>query len=114
VSDVGTEIFYFPVPAGKRLIVETVSARAFVPPGVKVGAEVGINQIPSPDEYEIPMHSNGVFDAGEWFAGTQPLKLRVDSLAVNPSASIYVRVSTSNLNGGGTVTASVSGYLVDL
>jgi hypothetical protein len=99
----------FPVPVGKRLIVETISLHADVPPGDI--ASCGVTSDPAtanPVSYRFVMTPQGNFGGFDTFTST-------------PSVRFYFGPAEELTwfcfrNGSGfiTFTWSISGYLVDV
>lgn len=105
----------FAVPAGKRLIIETITVRATVPPGQKaefvlltIGSEGSTTNDP------LTVQSQGVTEAvggQERLSGTHPVRIRVDGTG-QPS-DITVSMTRNPAAGLAFLLASISGYLVD-
>ncbi len=106
----------FDVPAGKRLIIETVSYRA---------SQVGVGDteflfamavLPNTAHstlVELPVQQSFGFIGVVFHTGTQAVKVRVDSRDGRPD-EIRVSALRSSSAGEATVSASIFGHLVDL
>ena len=116
-STADTRSVTFPVPSGKRLIIETITILVKAPIGEKV---VGFVQTPGSDGNPMIAHvavpSQGTFGTGvvlEHFMASQPMKVRV-----NGGNSVVVEAMRVN---PGKITpelfivqATICGYLVDI
>jgi hypothetical protein len=93
------------VPPGKLLVVEHVSAVAFLPPGQKFSAGVH-------SEFTRMHHlvstARGSFGSSDLFEISQPIRIYV-----GPGASLNVRVDRDLASGAGQARFTVSGYLID-
>ncbi len=83
----------YTVPAGKRLVIENVSAHM----RVLAGAEA-----------EVPMVPQGTFGRESHFSATQNMRLYAD-----PNTAVTLSYSRSTTDTTGKVTLGFSGYLVD-
>jgi hypothetical protein len=103
---------HFTIPAGKMLVVETVSAEGYL--GTSVGFTYGfLEQLATSPEapagtLSLPMSSQG----GGAFMSTQSVLLRVDSSQNLLSARFYR--SPNSADSGAFYLITVFGYLEDL
>lgn len=100
------------VPAGKQLVIETVTVQVFVPAGQKVLAKIGMVGGGNFAEHKLMLTPQGSFnfDLEDYFAATESVRLYADqgsAIAVNLTRS----GSDVNLWGG---SYTVSGYLLDI
>jgi len=93
------------VPSGKVLVVEHLSAVAFLPPGQKFSAGVNIDFVRT---HHLVSTARGAFGGNELFEISQPIRLYV-----GPGSSLNVRVDRDTGSGAGQARFTVSGYLVD-
>jgi hypothetical protein len=93
------------VPAGKVLVVEHVSAVAFLPAGQKFSAGVYTDFART---HHLVSTARGSFGGEELFEISQPIRLYV-----GPGASLNVRVDRDVASGAGQARFTISGYLVD-
>jgi hypothetical protein len=95
------------VPAGKRLVIEYVTARATVPGGQKLRMfQLKIFQNGDSAYHHLAANETGIFN--EWIAAQQ-VRLYAD-----PSTPVDLCIYRSGWAGNLQVSASVSGYLVDI
>lgn len=103
-----TLLFY--VPAGKRLVIETVTVRTAITAtsGIDVSLNVGGTQL------SLAVQSQG--SAGGGYSGTHPIKLLVDGPADSSvtAPTFSITADYSNVSVIGSLKAAVAGYLVDL
>jgi hypothetical protein len=100
----------FDIPAGKRLVIETITLSISVLPGQKAAAYLQVtNELPP---FYLTVESQGVFFEREQFAGTHPVKLRIDGPESGSAFTIGVARTTVGENM--SIVASVAGYLVPL
>lgn len=102
----------FSVPAGKRLIVETVMLDAEVPPGDQ--AACGLTATPAgggiPRSHKFVMTPQGVVNSAlDVFISNSPVRLYF-----SPGEELTWFCYRSNGSGFITFTWSISGYLVDV
>ena len=94
------------IPAGKRLVIEHVSARGYVQTGQKAMIWIKI----SGHEYALVMHHQVSYANGkEYFSASQPMKLYVAD-----SEGLYAFVSRTNATGLSEFSVTISGYLIDV
>ena len=96
-------------PAGKRLVIETVTAQAFVPTGQRLLAQISIASGGGTfAQHNLVLASQGGFDLLDYFAATEAVRLYADQ-----GSLVQFRLTRSsndsNLWGG---SYSVSGYAV--
>ena len=100
----------FTVPAGRRLVIEHVSALAMVPAGQRV-MFINVNTFSGGNLvfHHLKAQSVGVSTAtpGEGHVTSEALRLYADA-----GTSVLVAVNRSDSVGTGFMTVSVSGYLV--
>ena len=102
--------FSFNVPAGKRLVMEYVSAIVNVPSGQKVAVWVNANQGSGPVSHYVVPTSLGAFNQlTETFAVGQLTRIYAD-----PSTQVDVVVDRNAGVGFTSANVSVSGYLVNV
>jgi hypothetical protein len=95
------------VPAGKRLVIEYVSARVTIPGGHKLRAMNVFTNLNGDFAYHHLMPTpTGVFN--EYVVGQQ-VRLYAD-----PNTQVNICASRDNGDGIAPVLATISGYLVDL
>jgi len=99
--------FSIDVPAGKRLTIESASARVVLPPGQRARAVVSGNFPTGVGTQHLTLEFQGTFDGADVYTTTQPVRLYVSEIGGSFSV---VR------NGTGTVFAEVSfvGFLEDV
>ena len=106
--------FLPPVPLGKRLVVEHVTASALVPRRQKLRMSLStrINRNHLGHEghvrHALVLTSQGTFVGQDEFRASQPVRWYADV-----ETQILVSANRNSTRGSGTVTASISGYLVD-
>jgi hypothetical protein len=108
------------VPAGKRLVVENVSALVRLPPGEKLVAT---------EVYTIRnINHNPVFNSGvwlgsnfqgtlgaveDWFIASQAVRLYADSSEGGPG-EVLLKFTRAGFGDDTHISATISGYLVDI
>jgi hypothetical protein len=109
-----TEFFNFSiaVPAGKRLIIESASARVTLPSGQRARATVSGNFPTGVGMQHLTLEFQGTFDGADVYTTTQPVRLYIQGPVGNQGTGIFSVVR----NGTGNVFAEVSiaGFLEDL
>jgi hypothetical protein len=96
------------VPAGKRLVIEFVSALVFVPAAQHV-VELSLQSPPGSYSHyltPVPLGRNGLNDE---FVASQSLRLYA-----NAGQRVQVAVSRTGSNGPASALVSLSGVLVDV
>lgn len=101
--------FTVEIPAGKMLIVQTVSVSAVVEAGQEVKANVTVQGIGGLSSHPIPLAKEGTFDGGDLYVGTES----ITAYAKGSFGLLASVVRDSASGAGGQVRFSVSGYLVD-
>jgi hypothetical protein len=100
------------VPAGKRLVIETVTVQAFVPAGQKLLAQINLVGGGTFAQHNLMLTPQGGFnfDLLDYFAATESMRLYADQGSAVPF-SLTRSSSDANFWGG---SYTVSGYLVDV
>jgi hypothetical protein len=101
------------VPAGKRLVIEFVSAGWVIPSGqtiVQLSVET-IFQGHDAFHFFAPVMT-GSSTIGDWAALSQETSLYADHLS-NPGGDVAINVYRSDSTGSGNGALTVSGYLID-
>jgi hypothetical protein len=100
------------VPAGKRLVIETVTVQAYVPAGQKLLAQINMVGGGTFAQHNILLTPQGGFDFNllDYFAATESVRLYADQGSAVPF-SLTRSSSDANLWGG---SYTVSGYLIDV
>lgn len=96
------------LPAGKRLVIETVVASASLPGGQNAVAAVSI---PGGHNAYLSLQSHGNFGGNTFFVGTHPITLRIDTVQ---TPTINLDTGRSAGAGTGTFRVSVFGYTEDI
>ena len=107
------ELLPFPsIPAGKRLVIETLSVTVEVDATQRARASFstsGVSTSANALQFAIPLTSQGVFGTREIFVGTQKVRIVVDPrFHVQPVFNVF-RTGTT-----GFVSGSFAGYLEDI
>lgn len=97
------------VPAGKRLVVESIAAEVRVPSGQKVLVSVFVSRVTGGMTFPLPTTHQGAFFGQEVFQGAQAFRLYAD-----PGMSVGAVVSRDLDTGNANVFVTFSGYFVDL
>ncbi len=96
------------VPAGKRLVIEYVSALVIGPTGQRYQASIGVTQGSTTGAYYVPLSLQGTFDSDDQLVAGQPTRLYSDA-----GSQVVVELVRSATAGTAFGTFTVSGYLVD-
>jgi hypothetical protein len=96
------------VPAGKRLVIEFMSAQVRIPTGQFVTGEFATTVGGLSAVHYLAMTPQGKFGGGDIFALSQPMEVSAD-----PNTPVRIHMFRSDVTGQGFVQLSVSGYLVD-
>jgi hypothetical protein len=102
----------FDVPAGKRLVVQSISMRATVTAGLKVRVEGQFAAANGSAFIDVALQSQGVFGEAEFFSVAQPLTFRVDGS--NAPGEIVFSFQRTGTSGITNLRVNVYGYLVDI
>ncbi|HEV8649976.1 MAG TPA: hypothetical protein VG276_11375 [Actinomycetes bacterium] len=100
----------FLVPAGKRLVIRYVSADADLPTGqrlIVLGLHTRIILGQLVPHHFVPVFTGTIGTRGH-FAVAQDTQLYAA-----PETSVFIAAARSGTGGEGTITVSVSGYLID-
>jgi len=97
----------FPVPVGKRMVIETVSARASIGAGQKLQLMFTATSGGGTAAFAVPMIPQGAFaKQGDCFAGIQSLRAYADGGTV-----VQFRVDRTAIGDLDSGFISISGYL---
>jgi hypothetical protein len=101
------------VPAGKRLVIQFVSAAWIVPNGQQV-VRVSIETIfQGHDAFHFfAPASSGTTSIGDWITLSQETELYAEHLS-NPGGDLAINAWRSDSTGSGNGALTVSGYLID-
>jgi hypothetical protein len=99
-----------PVPSGKLLVIETISAEVFVQPGKRGRASMEVTQGANPKVYSLPLRSEGAFGLGEDFTGHHLVRLYADPGTEVRFFMDRSATPTAIVESG---VATISGYLVE-
>jgi hypothetical protein len=93
----------FPVPLGKRLVIETVSVRVQVGAGQRAGALFMTTLGAASSHYAVPLSPQGSLGKGESFAATLPVRAYA-----GPGTSVWFKVERTapGESDGGFITLS--------
>lgn len=97
-----------PVPAGKRLVVQTASIEVLTAPGVVVVLAGIQTTTPGAGAFSVPVVFTGTSNGNNFHTGTQSLRVYEDS-----SLTCITFLSDPALTNF-ALNCSVSGYLVDI
>jgi hypothetical protein len=99
------------VPAGKRLVIEHISARAQGPVGQKFFGSILLHSGPGAElaVHFVVFNFQGTFGGIDEYTASTPLRAYADVSFPSSSCS----VTRSDLTGFALVDLSISGYLVD-
>lgn len=102
----------FDVPAGKRLIIESITVYAAVPTGQNIwGVGMNTHKNGSVIGHTIVVTAQGTDNSGNArFAGTYPFHAFSDA----GTGSVAIYFNRDSLSGSWAFGASISGYLVDV
>ena len=104
------DFFRFDLPAGKRVIVETVTVIATISPGATAFGWLSIDALENPGIAALTFTYQGVLHGNHVYTASSPLLLRLEADKVNLRANIY----RSDAAGNANVTIGIHGYLEDL
>jgi len=97
------------VPAGQRLVIETVSADAVLGSGEAVDFTIVAITNGVAVVYFLPVAFSGNFFGADRYSGTQAVRIYADP---NSTVQLRAQKNNSSLPGGGTF--SISGHFVNL
>jgi hypothetical protein len=105
----------FDVPAGKRLIIETISFQGLHPTAKGVKRVLMEHTISANTRITIPLVAQErVVDGSNTFLiATLPVKMRIDSV-LNDNKEILIRMGGSTPDSSGRIMVAIHGYLIDL
>ena len=105
----------FDVPAGKRLIIETISFQGMHPTAAGVKRVLMEHAVSSTTRLLIPLAAEErVVDGVTTFLiATLPVKMRVDSVP-NVNNEVLIRMGGSTPDSSGRIMVGIHGYLIDL
>jgi hypothetical protein len=96
------------IPAGKRLVIETVTVRATVAAGQSATAElILVAPLPTSAAF-LSLQSQGNFSNGTIYVGTHAVRMRVD-----PPLQLQINVRRTG-SGIVPIAASIYGFLEDI
>jgi hypothetical protein len=100
------------VPAGKRLVIEHISARAQGPVGVKYFGSIQVVAWPGEQQaiHYLVFNFQGTFGDVDEYTASQPLRAYAD---VNVPPATFT-VTRSDITGSSHIEMDISGYLVDV
>ena len=105
-----THVIQFTVPEGKRLVLEAVSMRAFLPDEqtlVAASVQIRVNQ--QNLFHQLPTSSGGKNPGGLLHS----LVSEARTLYADGKTEVFLRTQRSADEGAGPISASVSGHLID-
>ena len=97
----------FTVPAGRRLVIDYISADAGVAPGGNVLFDVATYLNGAEVESHPPMTSQGVILGQQVYAASAPVKIYAD-----PGSTVTIAFLSSAASGSGGAIVGVYGHLV--
>lgn len=107
--------YNFPaIPAGKRLVIETMAVIIAVPAGQSGYAEFSVNgQGPNGQAFGLPLSVSpqGTYGGESRFIGTHKVKIIIDPRV---SFGLHISVSRTSNVGVGWYNVALNGYLEDL
>jgi hypothetical protein len=120
--DVNANLARLPIPAGKRFVIEDVSAVTFQPAGQRLlldfttPADDGCS---FEDVHNVVLISQGIFGGSEWSTAHERVMIFADeSVQTNPGPQsgldLIVTVWRSGMIGSAGVRVTFSGYIEDL
>ena len=95
------------VPQGKRLVIEYISALGVVPTGQRVRVNIRIITSGRFGTHALPLIPQGSFSGFDNFSASLPVRLYAD-----PGTLVSGEASRDAGTGNGSLTLSISGYLV--
>ena len=105
----------FDVPAGKRLIIETISFQGMHPTAAGVKRVLMEHAVSGGARITIPLAAQErvVDGANTFLIATLPVKMRIDSV-LNDAKEILIRMGGSTPDSSGRIMVGIHGYLIDL
>lgn len=100
-----SQILLTTVPAGKRLVIEQVTASCFLGPGERL---VFLTLKIEPHSHHLLNSFMGTVAGFDTFTASQYVKFHAPS-----GTSVYLEAFKNGIRGGNGCTATLSGYLVD-
>jgi hypothetical protein len=109
-SNAGDSIF-FPIPPGKRLVIEFVTFIGGVPEGQNMRVRIDCIGGGQSTAHHLTLTNDGPFDQGTdiFYKATQQMRAYAD-----PGTNVYIRVIRNGTAGTSNLNISVSGHLVDV
>jgi hypothetical protein len=115
------------IPAGKRLVIENVSALTFGPQGqgllinftTAVQDTVGDNAVGGFENHDVVLTSQGIFNSLERMAASQNTLAFADETVQTPNGiltglDVVVNLSRGTLTGTAGARVTITGYVEDL
>ncbi len=104
----------FDVPAGKRLIIETISFQGLHLTAAGVKRVLLDHAVSANTRLHIPLavQERIVDGATTFLISTLPVKMRVDSVP-NETGEILIRMGGSTPDTSGRIMVAINGYLID-
>jgi hypothetical protein len=104
----------FDVPAGKRLIIETISFQGMHPTAAGVKRVLLDHVVSASTRLTIPLAAQErvVDGATTFLIATLPVKMRIDSV-LNENSEILIRMGGSTPDSSGRIMVGIYGYLID-
>ncbi len=101
-------VVLFSIPAGKRLVIESITVEVSGPTGQKGRADIFTTVAGTSHGFRLSLAPVGTFSGQDIMDGTHPLRLYAD-----PTSTVSLRGFRNSTSGDGAFAGSVSGYLVD-
>ncbi len=120
--DVNANLARLPIPAGKRFVIEDVSAVTFQPAGQRLLLDFATpadDGCSFEDVHKVILISHGIFGGLEWSTGHERTMIVADeSVQTNPGPrsglDVVVTAWRSGMTGSAEVRVTFSGYVEDL
>lgn len=105
-----SHVISFTVPAGKRLVIQSVAVNGALAPGVKlVGTAVQAHVNGQLEDYIMAPTFTGTTTGGrDFYIASQPATIYADG-----GTEVDVFATRDTMTGSGIMNASVQGYLID-
>jgi hypothetical protein len=97
-----------PIPAGKLLVIETISASVRVPTGQQPNVEIGVGGTPGFLTFVLPLQKILTGPSNDEYTALAAVRLYV-----TPGEEILLTADRSPSAGSATALMKLSGYLVD-